>query len=633
MAWFFNKAGKAEKTKAGPADGVAANAVGTGILSRLRGGWFTILEPYPGAWQKNDVHYEMNPGNAVTNATVFSCISRISGDVARLPLRLEQKLAGRNAWIEAEKQFPILLKPNQHQTGYEFRERLMIQLLRYGNAYIKLERKNNIVTAMNIVDASKVDVLVAPDGQLFYQLGQYNEAGITPNTAGVYNERDVCHIRINPLECSQYIGISPIMAACNSGMMGETAKLLAGQMMRNASSPRTVINVPGAIDTTKLTEMRDLWVAGHQGSNFGKVGVLSDGCKFEVFQGALFDDSLISAMNAGDSQIAKCFGLSIGILDGNASSGNNVYNVSAEMARYLAHTLARYLTLIEERLQLSLWAEFYNREDLRLKFNVSELLKADPVTALTMARDGVAGGIYTINEGRALQGLPPTAAGDTVYLQQQNYSLEALAKRDQQANPFDPSSWVEPQQPEPQPEPVEPEKAAPAAVKYKLDRVFLNKDDYGPYILKHRIKSEMDAIHCLTLEIAKNHVANKGHQGFVEITYSKETGDHYTAYILKKKYRKANPAVMHAFYDVPKDYKPTLHKLPIKLGKPATVKLDTEEEILEKTVKKEISIFNDLMGMNYRPQVKYKDISKIQYKSVAKKRGPKGVNRVPVTYR
>jgi hypothetical protein len=41
-----------------------------------------------------------------------------------------------------------------------------------------------------------------------------------------------------------------------------------------------------------------------------------------------------------------------------------------------------------------------------------------------------------IDEMRKRANLPPTKGGDTVYLQQQNFSLEALAKRDAQEDPF-----------------------------------------------------------------------------------------------------------------------------------------------------------------------------------------------------
>jgi len=45
-------------------------------------------------------------------------------------------------------------------------------------------------------------------------------------------------------------------------------------------------------------------------------------------------------------------------------------------------------------------------------------------------------GIKKINEARRRLDLGPITGGDTAYLQEQNYSLEALAKRDARADPF-----------------------------------------------------------------------------------------------------------------------------------------------------------------------------------------------------
>ena len=48
---------------------------------------------------------------------------------------------------------------------------------------------------------------------------------------------------------------------------------------------------------------------------------------------------------------------------------------------------------------------------------------------------GVKGGLWTPNEARSRVDAAPLAGGDTVYLQQQYYSLKALAERDANA-PF-----------------------------------------------------------------------------------------------------------------------------------------------------------------------------------------------------
>jgi phage portal protein BeeE len=72
------------------------------------------------------------------------------------------------------------------------------------------------------------------------------------------------------------------------------------------------------------------------------------------------------------------------------------------------------------------------------------------VTMVTAIRDAVGAGVMAPNEGRAKFDLKPVKGGDQPYLQQQNYSLEALAKRDAQEDPFAPAK-----PPTPQPAPVD----------------------------------------------------------------------------------------------------------------------------------------------------------------------------------
>jgi hypothetical protein len=64
-----------------------------------------------------------------------------------------------------------------------------------------------------------------------------------------------------------------------------------------------------------------------------------------------------------------------------------------------------------------------------------------------------------INEARATIGLPPVEGGDTPYLQQQNYALSALARRDTQPAPSDaapkPADAAQADKPAEKPQPKE----------------------------------------------------------------------------------------------------------------------------------------------------------------------------------
>jgi phage portal protein BeeE len=68
------------------------------------------------------------------------------------------------------------------------------------------------------------------------------------------------------------------------------------------------------------------------------------------------------------------------------------------------------------------------------EFDLDNLLRMDSVTQMDVLDK--AAGKMTVDEMRAKINLPPTVGGSAVYLQQQNYSLAALAKRDAQEDPF-----------------------------------------------------------------------------------------------------------------------------------------------------------------------------------------------------
>jgi len=64
------------------------------------------------------------------------------------------------------------------------------------------------------------------------------------------------------------------------------------------------------------------------------------------------------------------------------------------------------------------------------------LLMMDSQTQMNVLKEGVGSGIFEPNHARRKFNLAPAEGGDTPYLQQQNYSLAALARRDGQDDPF-----------------------------------------------------------------------------------------------------------------------------------------------------------------------------------------------------
>jgi phage portal protein BeeE len=83
------------------------------------------------------------------------------------------------------------------------------------------------------------------------------------------------------------------------------------------------------------------------------------------------------------------------------------------------------------------------------ELDIDNLLRMDTQGMAEATGKIVGAGVMAPNEGRAKFNLPKVKGGDSPYLQQQNYSLEALAKRDALADPFGKTPPAAPEAPQP----------------------------------------------------------------------------------------------------------------------------------------------------------------------------------------
>ena len=115
-------------------------------------------------------------------------------------------------------------------------------------------------------------------------------------------------------------------------------------------------------------------------------------------------------------------------------------NVQALNVEYYSQALQSHIEEIEELLDHALgigWGE-----GLGTEFDTDTLLRMDSVTQMDVLQKSA--GILSPNEQRKKLDLVPKKGGDSPMLQQQDFSLEALAKRDAQADPFAPNTPAPP---------------------------------------------------------------------------------------------------------------------------------------------------------------------------------------------
>lgn len=400
-----------------------------------RGWWPVVRESFPGAWQRN---ITVDHQAVLAHHAVFACITLIASDVAKLRVKLVRRdgpSADRAIWVETENPAysPVLRKPNRFQTRIQFWESWMLSKLSRGNTYVLKERDaRNIVTGLYVLDPSLVTPLVADDGAVFYRLSADNLAGIE-NV--VVPASEIIHDRWNCL-FHPLVGLSPIFANGLAATHGLAIQNNSTRFFNNAARPSGFLVTPGQVTKEQVELFKEQWQENYGGDNLGSIAVLGGGLSFQAMTMTAHDAQLIEQSRWTAEIVAHVFHVpayKIGL--GAMPTNNNVQALNVEYYSTCLQTLMEAAEIcLDEGLGIGDGVApqpFYGTE-----FDVDNLLRMDSVTQMAVLKDGVSAAVYAPDEARGRLGLPPVPGGASPYLQQQNYALAALAKRDAQADPF-----------------------------------------------------------------------------------------------------------------------------------------------------------------------------------------------------
>lgn len=397
-----------------------------------RHGLRIINEPWSGAWQSNASETR---GDLVTYPALYACVSRVASDIAKLPFNLKRR-TGAGIWETTTNPAysPVLRKPNGYQTAQQFREAWVLSSLLHGNTYaLKRRDARGVVDALYVLDPCRVMPLVADSGDVFYQLNFASANNLLPEnypaTQITVPASEVIHDReVTPHH--QLVGVPPIAAAYWPTVKNMRILRSSAEFFGNRAQPGGILTAPAGMSDEDAEEVRTYWQTNFTGQNAGRVAVVGADMKFISFAQTSVDSQLIEQLRFGDEQIAMAFGVPAFLLGlGGIPSGLKADDLQL---LYLNNALSARIERMENCLDDGLGLG----ENMGVELDLAPLLRMDAERQANVAVALVKGGIATPNEGRKRFNLPPLYGGDSVFLQQQNYSLEALAKRDASADPF-----------------------------------------------------------------------------------------------------------------------------------------------------------------------------------------------------
>jgi len=389
-------------------------------------GW--IVESFGGSWQSNRALESTQ--NMLAFSAVYACQALIAGDVAKLGINLLRHRDDSTWQPEENPAYSRLLRtPNRFQTRIQFLNYWMTSKLTHGNAYVLLERdQRRVVSAMYPLDPRAVMPMVAGDGSVYYRIQSDDLAGVKEG-GNLIPASEIIHDR-GPCLFHPLVGVSPLYACASSTTQGIRIQDNSARFFENMSRPSGQLTAPGKIDDITAERIKKQFEEGFAANNLGRILVTGSDLKFEPFTMPAEQSQLIEQLKFTVEDVARAFGVPLYKIAAGQTPAHT--NVAALNLEYYQQALQIHIESIETLLDQGLGLG----SDLCVELDLDGLYRMDPKTLAEADEIGVRSGIVAPNEARAKRNLKPVTGGASPYLQQQNYSLSALAKRDASEDPF-----------------------------------------------------------------------------------------------------------------------------------------------------------------------------------------------------
>ena len=428
---------------------------GPWLIYGPNGGWLPESWGYLNHWQMN-----LDPLGAGGNAIVEACVAAYAQTIAMCPGDHWRALPnGGRERVTTSALSRILRRPNDYQSRSDFILKLAADLYRDGNTYALATRNDRFeVTALHPFDPRQSHPLVAPNGEIFYELAgndvidrQYGGNGgperrrllglTNSNTSIIAPARDVFHVKLEAERGQPLVGVPP---SRHAGAAIAAQRAIGGQLISifgNMNRPAGVIETDHNLTADQTRQFRQALNDAWRGVDNldGGPPVLTNGMKFKGISMTAKDADVAAAIKLTQEEIFMVYGVPPAILG--MTDKSTFASTEALMQFWLARGLGFAINHIEVAFDhffgLRAWPDEW------VEFETAALLRVAYKDRIDALAKGVQGGIYSPNEARRSEDLPDAPSGDEPRVQQQVVPLSAWDKQ--------PPATPRPDAPEPAP--------------------------------------------------------------------------------------------------------------------------------------------------------------------------------------
>lgn len=355
---------------------------------------------------------------ALQISAVWCAVALLANTIATLPLMAYRNKNGDRE-VARDSALWLLLheNPNDRMTPCEFWVAMIMNLLFRGNAYARIERSANgeafalwpmptDQVVMNILDTGKIVYI--------YRLGN-DVAAIAPE--------NMLHLKGMG---NGTVGLSRLdyMSATTSEAMNSQA--VANGLFKNGGKPCGVLMIDKVLNKQQRDALKEKFADLAQG-NTARLHILEADMKYQAVNMTPENIQLLSTRQLGIQEIGRWFGVPSILL--NQTEGTTTLGSSSGDIIDCFHklTIRPALVAIEQALRKRVMTPA-QRLIYTVEYNQDALLRASLKDRMSIYATGTQNAIYTRNECRQLENMPPVAGGDVLTAQVNLAPLELLGK-------------------------------------------------------------------------------------------------------------------------------------------------------------------------------------------------------------
>lgn len=357
-----------------------------------------------GALRGNEAGGYSSPEAALKIAAVYRCVTLISGAVATMPLALKRRVGENRVDASDDPLWTILRRrPNPWQTPSQFRRQLQTHLLLRGVGLAMKVRTGNRIAALIPLMPDRVRIEHLDDWSLRYHYQTRTKGTI------VLDQADVFHLVGHTTD--GVTGLSPIACARETVGLAMEMQRHASRTFANGGRVSATLSHPnelGAEGRARLSEGMDAFRTG--GEREGKALILEEGMTYEQMGLSMVDAQFVEGQVANRTEIYMFFGVPPHMAGDTTKTTSWGSGIEQQSLGFVAYTLEDWLTTWEQSIERDLVPD--NRPDLFVRFNRSALVRGDITTRYASYATARQWSLFTINEIRALEEMPPIEGGD-----------------------------------------------------------------------------------------------------------------------------------------------------------------------------------------------------------------------------